>query len=147
MYTNGIRTLQLSIGIHGNASDLSLNVRHSIAKTTKSAYIIIAVKRRKAPLPRQMLCTDIQIEAGKPEQAFIVAWNRLVDEQEWEQTIDCDDVLKCYRAKELIRLVEKTGHIDMLPYELMLKTLDYIEIGIDGKVDVIFLAGTRIEFD
>lgn len=32
----------------------------------------------------------------------------------------------------------------MMPYELMLKILDYIEIGIDGEVEVVFLAGTII---
>ncbi|HAU31938.1 MAG TPA: hypothetical protein DCW46_06715 [Desulfotomaculum sp.] len=30
---------------------------------------------------------------------------------------------------------------------MMIKTLDNIEIGIDSKLEVVFLAGTRIEFE
>ena len=38
-----------------------------------------------------------------------------------------------------MRLVEQTGHIDSTPYKLMLKTLNYIEIGMDGGAEVFFL--------
>lgn len=107
------------------------------------------IRRRKKPIPRQMLCTDIQIEAGVPEQVFIDAWNRLIDEKdiyllEWQQAINGSDVLKAYRARELIRLLDENGYISTMPYELMLKTLDHINIVLDGKLEVIFLAGTRI---
>ena len=109
-------------------------------------------KHRKLPQERQMLCTDIKIEEALPEQAFIKAWNQLVDEKdrylvEWQQAINGNDVLKAYRTKELIHLVEETRQIETMPYELMLRTLDHIEIGLDGKVEVIFLTGTRLEFN
>jgi len=52
-------------------------------------------------------------------------------------------VLKAYRARGLIRLIEENGHISTLRYELMLKTLDHMEIGLDGKPEIIFLGGTR----
>ena len=96
-----------------------------------------------------MLWTDIRIQAGEPVFAFVKAWNRLVDEkevylQELEQIAKGEDLLKAYRARELTRLVEQVGHIDVLPYDLMLKTLDHILIGIDAKPEVT-LAGTRLE--
>lgn len=37
-----------------------------------------------------------------------------------------------------MRLVKQVGHIDAMPYDLMIKTLDHIEIGIDGELDVVF---------
>jgi DNA invertase Pin-like site-specific DNA recombinase len=106
-------------------------------------------KHRKLPQERQMLCTDIRIPAGEPERAFIKAWNRLVDNKEiylpeWQRAINGSDVLKAYRAGEMIRLIEETGHIEMMAYELMLKTLDYLEIGADYEVKVIFLDGTKV---
>lgn len=108
------------------------------------------VKRRKDPQKRQMLCIDIRIPAGEPELAFIKAWNRLVDEKEgylpeWQQTIDGIDLLKAYRAMELIRLVEQIGLIDSMPFELIIKTLDHIIVGTDGEVQVVLLVGTRFK--
>jgi len=110
------------------------------------------IKRRKDPQERQMLCTDIRIPAGEPERAFIKAWNRLVDNKEtylpeWQKIVRGDDLLKAYRARELIGMVEQVGHIESIPYGLMLKTLDYIEIGIDAKPEVIFMAGTRVRIN
>ena len=52
-----------------------------------------------------------------------------------------EDLLKAYRARELIGLVEQVGYVDVLPYDLMLRTLDYIIVGIDGGVEIVFLKG------
>lgn len=106
-------------------------------------------KHRKLPQERPMLCTDIWIEETLPEQAFIKAWNRLVDEkevylQEWEQIANGEDLLKAYRARELTRLVEQVGHIESLPYELVMKLLDNIEIDVDGSMMIVSLAGIMI---
>ncbi|WP_054697960.1 hypothetical protein [Syntrophomonas palmitatica] len=113
-------------------------------KPVTDRYSLYKAKHRKLPQERQMLCTDIWIPAGEPERAFIKAWNWLVDNketylQEWERAINGEDLLKVYRAKELLRLVEWVGHIDSLPYELIFKTLDDVEIGTDAKPEVIFL--------
>jgi len=106
-------------------------------------------KHRKPPVIRDMLCTDIPIDTGVPERAFISVWNRLVKGYKrylsvWQKTIAGNDVLNAYRAKELMRLITETGCIERIPDELMLKTLDHIEIGVDG-LEVVFLAGTRIK--
>ena len=86
-----------------------------------------------------MLCTDIQIEEGVPDKAFIKAWNRLVDNYKeylpaLKEAIDGEDVLSEYRAKKMIKLIEEYGHIDEMLYELMLRTLSHIEIGHDGFI-------------
>jgi len=104
------------------------------------------IRRRKKPWERPMLCTDIRVSASEPELAFIRAWNRLVDKRErylpeWQKAIEGEDLLMAYRARELMGLVEKIERIDRIPYELVLKTLNHIEIGIDGELDVVFLAG------
>ena len=108
------------------------------------------IRRRKKPEERPMLCTDILIPAGEPELAFIKAWNQLVGERErylpeWQHALDGNDLLKAYRTRELMRLVKQVGHIDAMPYDLMLKTLDHIEHGVDGSIKVIFLAGFMVD--
>ncbi len=104
------------------------------------------IRRRKDPKPRQMLCTDIQIEEGVPEKAFIKAWNRLVNGYEeympaLKEAIDGDDVLKAYRAREMMKLVKDTGCIYEMPYEIMIKALSHIEVIPDGTI-VHFLDST-----
>ena len=120
-------------------------------KPVTDRYSRYRAKHRKLPQERQMLCTDIWIEEALPEQAFIKAWNRLVDNKEtylpeWERAINGEDLLRAYRARELLRLVKQVGHIDSLPYELMMKVLDCIEIGTDAKPEVIFLGGPGLRF-
>ena len=108
------------------------------------------IRRWKDHKQRQMLCTDIQVEEGIPEKAFIKAWNSIVDRYEeylliWKEAIEGDDVLKAYRAKEMMKLVEEYGYIAEMPYELILKTLGHIEIGLDDTIEVVLLAGVIIE--
>lgn len=37
-----------------------------------------------------------------------------------------------------MRLVQETGHIGKMPYELFLKTLSHIEVAADGSMEVMF---------
>lgn len=102
------------------------------------------VRRWKDPEPRQMLCTDIQVDEGIPEKAIIKAWNSLVDGYEeylpvWKEAIEGEDVLKAYRVKELMSLVKEYGYIDEIPYELIIKILSHIIIGYDDTIKVLFL--------
>ncbi|MBU3214786.1 hypothetical protein LL033_08180 [Clostridium estertheticum] len=91
-----------------------------------------------------MCCNGIRIRDDVPAEMFIKAWNQIVENQEWESSASCEGVLEKYRLAELIRLKNSVGIIDKMSYELMLKTLDYIEIGLDGKVAVIFLVGATV---
>lgn len=56
-----------------------------------------------------------------------------------------EDALTRYRAQQLMQLAGVTGTIDVMPYGLMLKVLEHIEVEADGQLTVIFLAETRIE--
>ncbi len=95
-------------------------------------------------------CNGSRISLDAGIALFIRAWNRLVDEYEsysleWQRIIEAGDELQCYRAKELMRVVKEIGRIDSMPHELMLKTLDDIEVGMDGSMEVIFLAGIIVK--
>lgn len=97
-----------------------------------------------------MLCTDIQIPADAPEKAFVKAWNLLVSHQlRYTSSFrriaaGSDDVLVRYRANEMLRLLAEVGRVAAFDYELSLRVLDHIEVTPDGKLSVIFLAGTKI---
>ena len=75
---------------------------------------------------------------------FIKAWNQLVENTEWQHSTNNKGVLEKYRLADLISLRNSIGIIDKMPHELMLKTLDHIKIGLDGRVAVIFLAGVIV---
>jgi hypothetical protein len=107
------------------------------------------IKRRKDPLPRQMYCTDIQIDVDTPETAFITAWNYLFENREqyevqWRSIMEFGDMLEAYRASELMRLVEEVGIIEEVTYELVIRTLSHMEVGVDSEMKVIFLCGTEL---
>src|SRR5690606_13024180 len=111
--------------------------KYYMCRNYRSAY-------RIEPKPGSC-CNSKLITPLEAENIFISAWNHLVDEkesyfQELQQTMDGKDLLQAYRSRELIRLVQEVGHIETMPYDLMLKTLDHIEIGVDGSIMVAFLA-------
>jgi DNA invertase Pin-like site-specific DNA recombinase len=107
------------------------------------------IKRRKDPLPRQMYCTDVQIDVDTPETAFITAWNYLVEnkanfEGDWKNIMEFGDKLEAYRASELMRLLEEVGIIEEVTYDLVIRTLSHMEVGVDSEMKVIFLCGTEL---
>lgn len=81
-----------------------------------------------------------------PEEAFIRAWNQLVDDQTKLET-DSEDILTQYRIRELRKLLYENGKIDQAPFELVAKTLERIEIDREGKMIIIFLAGPEVRVD
>ena len=85
-----------------------------------------------------MLCTDIRIPIDLPKTRFTQEWNRLVDEKDWRQKTNTDDILRNYRMQELIHMVDDMGPIEGFTYELMIKTLDHSEVSIDS-IEVVFL--------
>lgn len=99
---------------------------------------------RKLPEERQMLCTDVEVDAGVPEKAFIDAWNKLVNDGFTLSIAPTDDALTRYRKGELMRLIVELGRIDTMPFELMLQTLDCICVKPEGGFEVAFLAGVRV---
>jgi hypothetical protein len=63
---------------------------------------------------------------------------------EWQRAIEGEDLLKAYRARELMDLSVKIGRINKVPYDLMPKTLDHLKIGIDAMAEVVFLTVIRV---
>lgn len=106
--------------------------------------------KRKLPVPRQMLCTDIQVQAKDADRAFMQAWNLLVGHgmryiaSYREIARESKDPLTRYRSGEMARLLEGRGRIRVFDYDLTRKVLDHIEVTVDGKLAVIFLTGTRV---
>jgi len=118
-----------------------------------SSHARYRAKHRKLPKERQMLCNDVEIPAGVPEQAFVEAWNRVIGRREKyiDQLAriakDSVVILIRYRAKELLRLIEAGEKLDQFDgYALSLKVLDHIEVGTDGGLEVVFLAGMRLRY-
>ena len=120
------------------------------SKDSDSRYAKYRAKNRKLPQERAMLCTDIQIDAGLPEKAFIKAWNLLASHRMRyiasfkNLAATTDNLLLKYRAVEFVRLLEAVGAIKKFDYDFSLKVLDHIEVGNDGRMTVVFLTGTRI---
>jgi len=106
-------------------------------------------KERKLPIPRQMLCTDIQVPAEEADKAFMRAWNFLVSHglryaaSFREMAREGKDELIRYRAREMGRLLGEKGRIREFDYGLWIKVLDHIEVTPVGKLAVIFLTGTK----
>jgi hypothetical protein len=121
--------------------------RHNHPPNSKEAEQL--AKRRKLPQERSMLCTDIEIDANLPKEAFVKAYNQMISNREdylpvLERAMKGEDLLTRYRAKELIDLMKSGQKLNKFDYELSLKILDHIEVTLDGKLIVIFLAGIKV---
>ena len=106
--------------------------------------------KRKLPAPRQMLCTDIQVQSKDADKAFMRAWNLLVGHGMRyvasfnELAREGKDELVRYRAKEMVRLLGERGRLKEFDYGLCNQVLDHIEVTEYGRLAVIFLTGTRV---
>ena len=84
------------------------------------------------PQERQMLCTDIQVDEIRIREAFVKAWNELVD----RGVVVAEDAggkeLERYRAKDLCELIERVGRIEHAEDWLLRRTLEQIVIGGEG---------------
>ena len=103
-------------------------------------------------LPERGTCKNgVKLPLDLPEKIFVAAWNQLVrkryqHEPEWQLIMECGDLLQQYRAKELIRLIDEVGILESMPYELMLKALDHIEVekaGCDHNIHVILVSALQ----
>lgn len=121
------------------------------SKDTNSRYAKYRAKNRKLPQERQMLCTDIEIDAGLPEKAFAKAWNLLVSHRmryiaSFKNLVaTTDNLLLRYRADEFIQLLETIGAINSFDYDFSLKVLGHIEACSDARLSVVFMTGTRVK--
>lgn len=119
------------------------------SKAPDSHHAKRRLKKRKLPEERQMLCTDIEIDAGLPERAFVKAWNLLVSHRVRyiasfkNLAATAENPLIRYRANEFIRLLEMESGAKQFDYAFSLKVLDHFEVCDDGKLSVVFLMRTK----
>ena len=117
-----------------------------------TAYYECSMNRTGYRQPKKAGCDCInqtRFYRDDPKQIFVDAWNHLVENRELYEAellgvIERSDILKAYRAKELMRLVGEVGVLEELPYELMIQTMSHIEVGVDGQIRIIFLSGTEV---
>lgn len=102
-------------------------------------------KRYKAgryrPAGPDACCNWQRIHNEQINSLLIEAWNDLVD-RSWQLSEHGLGELESFRTNELICLVAEFRHLALIPYELLLKVLDHIEVGQNGELTVAFLAGT-----
>ncbi|MPQ43830.1 recombinase family protein [Clostridium tarantellae] len=121
--------------------------KQSKRKEDKGEYYWCCKRYREGrckPVPKDACTNGIRIKDKEPEQIFIKAWNELVKNKAWQKILSNRTILQQYKLEQLTKLIEDHGKINKMTYELMLKTLDYIEIGTDDIAIVSFLAGVRI---
>lgn len=121
--------------------------RESQRKKDKGEYYWCCKRYRAGrygPSGANLCCNGVRIKDAVPEEIFIKAWNELVENKEWQHTASDREPLEKYRLVELIRLTKSEGIISKMPYELMLKTLNYIKIDLDGAAEAIFLSGPKV---
>lgn len=95
-------------------------------------------------------CTNRHVDEAVLEEAFIMAWNLLLDSREgmkarWERYAEFGNPLEQYRAVQFADITENAEHIADFDTDFMLKTLDHIKVYESGKLVVTFIDGTEIE--
>lgn len=46
------------------------------------------------------------------------------------------DRFKAYRVRDLLNFTNEYGHLNVLPYELIIRVLDHVEVGLDRQMKV-----------
>lgn len=95
-------------------------------------------------------CTNRHVDEAILEQAFIMAWNALIDNRDeirtrWETHAEFGNPLEQYRAVQFADLTENAKHITEFEIDFMLKALDHITVFESGKLVVTFMDGSEIE--
>lgn len=64
---------------------------------------------------------------------------------EWEKKMQGDDLLAKFRAMDFMEITKDARPIKEQDIDLMLRTVDYIEVYENGRIVTVFLDGTEIE--
>lgn len=95
-------------------------------------------------------CTSRHIEEAVLEEAFILAWNTLLENRDeikkrWELHAKFGNPLEQYRALQFADLTENVVKITSCETDFLIKTLDYIKVFESGKLIIKFMEGTEFE--
>ena len=91
---------------------------------------------------------DTLLEADL-HKAFMMAWNAILENREeflenWRTQLADPNPLVAFRAKQFMRLTEKTKPMKTLDVSIVSKTLDHCDIKPLGVIDFYFLDGSHI---
>ena len=102
---------------------------------------------RYGPVGSEVCHNGHRIPAETVMRAMVESWNQLISEKETKiASVDqIDDLLTAYRIKDLKQQILEYGQLSSIPYALLIRVLDHIEVGTDGKLSVIFLAGVQVD--
>lgn len=97
-------------------------------------------------------CTSRHIEESVLEEAFILAWNTLLENRDeikkrWELYAEFGNPLEQYRALQFSDLTEDATKITSCETDFLLRTLDHIKVYESGKLIIKFMDGTELELD
>ena len=96
-------------------------------------------------------CLNRHIADASINEVFIIAWNTIVENietcrEKWRLLAEGDDVLKAYRAKDLLAITEEPYEIRSIDPNFVIRVLDYITVHESGKIVITFYDGTEIEY-
>lgn len=87
----------------------------------------------------------LKLDAAIVDMAIINAWNQLAQNRDSLKATHASSLIN-YRRERLMELFDEYGLVNEMPYELMLKVLDHIEVH-QGFLEVIFLAGNIVRIN
>lgn len=97
-----------------------------------------------------MGCANRHVEESTLEQAFVMAWNGILENKEyflqrWKQQEKSADLLEVYRAKDFRELANIDIMDGKMGTDFMLRVLDCIKVFENGQLIVVLLDGSGIE--
>lgn len=97
-----------------------------------------------------MGCANRHVEESTLEKAFVMAWNGILENKEyflrkWAEQEKSECLLEAYRAKDF-RILVNNVVIREMDINFMLRVLDCLKIFENGRLLLVFLDGTEIEF-
>ena len=97
-----------------------------------------------------MGCTSRQIEETVLEEAFILAWNALLENRDeikkrWERYAEFENSLEQYRTLQCSYIIEEVSKMTSCETDFLLRTLGHIKVYESGKLVIKFMEGTEFE--
>mgnify|MGYP003277150320 CR=1 FL=1 len=99
-----------------------------------------------------MGCANRHVEESTLEKAFVMAWNRILENKEfflrkWAEQENSEDLLEVYRAKDFRMLIRKDGSDVEKQIDFVLQVLNCINVHKNGMLKLVFMDETVIEIE
>ncbi len=98
-----------------------------------------------------MGCVNRHVDEDTLRKVFFKTWKSLPENREqaaleWDDVLQGNDLLKRYRAKKLLELIENMQPIEEINTDFMLCILNYIKVYEEGKLEVVLFNEKKIEY-